>query len=304
MKVPVVALSARMTRWAIGGRRYHHLVWFSASLWAATTGRSASAVCNRVATLVRMPVRPMWSCGAGLGGVGRLTSVQRRNQTRVRLSVWRESGSAMISGDLNATSWRKAKTSSQLSAMVVKVSAVAWFALPGFTVFLSSNYMVTTLSSLLSSSALLAFSPSFAHSVMDQAKIFRSSPAFDSPWRITASVINGGRRTALRSVHSPCLFERARLPAAARRRTSAIGRRIFLPYILREIIEGEIRSPARMKSTMDYPRDLFPTAVWTNINWTFPSVALFVNIVRLGKSLKTLLYFLEDGSLVRMTSWI
>ena len=47
-------------------------------------------------------------------------------------------------------------------------------------------------------------------------KIFRSSPASDSPWRIAASVRNGGRRTALRGVQSRCLFERVRSPAAAK----------------------------------------------------------------------------------------
>ena len=31
-EVPVVALAARITRWAVGGRRYHPFVSFSASL--------------------------------------------------------------------------------------------------------------------------------------------------------------------------------------------------------------------------------------------------------------------------------
>ena len=165
--------------------------------WAATTGRSASVVCNQVATSVRTPVIPMWSCGSGLGNVGRLRSAQQRSQTHARLSVRRESGAAMTHGDFTAMTWRNSKTLSQSSAMVFNVSAVACFALPGFAVFLSSALMVTTLSSSLSSSAPLEFSPSFAHSVMEQAKIFRRSPASDSPWRIAASVRNGGRRTAL-----------------------------------------------------------------------------------------------------------
>ena len=82
MEVPVVALAARMTRWAIGGRWSHPFVSFYALSWAATAGRSASAFYNRVATLVRTPMRLRWSCGAGLGGLGRLTFVQRWNQTR------------------------------------------------------------------------------------------------------------------------------------------------------------------------------------------------------------------------------
>ena len=85
VEVPVVALAARMTRWAIRGRYYHPLVSFSDSRWAATKGRSASAVCTWVVTLVRMPVIPVWSCEAGLGGVRRLTSIQQQNQTRARV---------------------------------------------------------------------------------------------------------------------------------------------------------------------------------------------------------------------------
>ena len=78
-------------------------------------------MCNQAATLIRNPVRPIWSCGTGLGGVGRLTSVQRRNQTRAGLSARRENGAAMTHGDLTETAWRKAKTLSQLSAMVVNI---------------------------------------------------------------------------------------------------------------------------------------------------------------------------------------
>ena len=81
MEVPVVALAASMTRLAVGGRRSHPFVSFSASLWAATTGRSASAVCNRVATLVRTHVRLRWSYEVGVGGLGRLMSVHCWNQT-------------------------------------------------------------------------------------------------------------------------------------------------------------------------------------------------------------------------------
>ena len=87
--------------------------------------------------------------------------VQRWNQMRARLSAQRDSGAAITRGDLTATAWRKSNTLSQLSEMVVNVSAVACFALPGFANFVSSASMVMTLSSLLSSSASLVFSPSF-----------------------------------------------------------------------------------------------------------------------------------------------
>ena len=75
MEVPVVAIAARMTFWAVGGRRSHSFVSLSASHWVATTGRSALAVCSQVARLVRTPVRPRWSCGAGVGGFRRFMYV-------------------------------------------------------------------------------------------------------------------------------------------------------------------------------------------------------------------------------------
>ena len=93
----------------------------------------------------------------------------------------------MTRGELTTTAWRKSKTSPKSSVMVVNVLAVACFALPGFAVFSSSALMVITLSSSLSSFSPLAFYPSFAHYVMEQAKIFKSLPASDSLWRIAAS---------------------------------------------------------------------------------------------------------------------
>ena len=135
MEVPVVALAARMTRWAVGGRRSHPFVSFFVSCWAATTVRSYLSVCSRVATSVRTPVRPRWSCGDGVGGLGMFTSVHSWNQTRVRLSAQRQSGAGMNHGDLIATAWRNSKTSSQLSVIVVNVSVVAYFPLPDFIIF-------------------------------------------------------------------------------------------------------------------------------------------------------------------------
>ena len=90
----------------------------------------------------------------------------------------------------------------------------------------------------------------------------------------------------------------------ARRMTSAIGRRILSPSaskamsILREIIEGDLRSPARAKSTSDPPRYFFPMAAWLNVNWTLLGVDISVSITILGKSSRTLLYFFV-GRLVR-----
>ena len=136
MEIPVVALASRMTRWAVGGRRSHPFFSFFISRWTATTGRSASSVYSRVATSVRKSVRPRWSCGAGVGGFGRFTSVHCWNQTRSHLSARRESGAARTRGDFTATDCRNAKMSLQSSAMVANVSAAAvsaeaCFALPG-----------------------------------------------------------------------------------------------------------------------------------------------------------------------------
>ena len=177
-----MALAARMTRWDVSGRRSHPFVSFSASRWAAMTGRSDSAVCRQVATSVRTPVIPRWYCGARVVGFGRCVSVHRWNQTCARLSARRESGAATTQGNLKATACSNAKTSSQLYAVVANVSvaailAEACFALPGFLA--SAASIVTTLSSSLASSASLEESTSDAQSVMERAKILRSSPAYD-----------------------------------------------------------------------------------------------------------------------------
>ena len=74
IEVPLVALTVRMACQAVGGRRFHPLVSFSASCWALKKGRSSYAVCILVATLVKTPVRPMWYCGASFGGVVTLVS--------------------------------------------------------------------------------------------------------------------------------------------------------------------------------------------------------------------------------------
>ena len=220
----------------------------------------------------------------------------------------RESGAAVTHGDLTATAWRKAKTTSPSSAMVANVLAVEYSALHFFVVFLSSASIPPSLSS--SSSSALAFSTSFAHYVMEQAKISRRLPASNPPLRITASTTNGRKRTELRGVKSCCFFNRAKSSEAARRKTSVIRRQILLPYaekamsILMETTECEARISAREKATTDYPRDLFPMVTLQNVYWTLPGVALLVSMTRLGKSSQTLLYFLADGSLGRMVSSI
>ena len=88
---------------------------------------------------------------------------------------------------MTATARRKAKTSSQSSAMFSEESC---FALPGFALD-SAASIVTTLSSSLASYALLEESASDAHSVMERSKILRSLPASDLLRRIAASNKNG-----------------------------------------------------------------------------------------------------------------
>ena len=133
MEVPVLALAIRMTRCVIGGRRSHPLVSFFALRGVGTMGRSASAVCNLVATSVRTPVRRMCSCGVGLGGVGRLMYYQRQNQTRAFVRTegeWKCEDSWSFDYD----GLEEGKDVIFLSAMVANVLAVACFTL----LFLSS----------------------------------------------------------------------------------------------------------------------------------------------------------------------
>ena len=89
--------------------------------------------------------------------------------------------------DLTATTCRKAKKLLQLSSMVVNVLAEACFSLPGFA-FASLASMVMMISLSLDSSALLVVSYSFAHSVMELAKILRSLPVSNLTCRIAASI--------------------------------------------------------------------------------------------------------------------
>ena len=111
IKVLLVALAARMTCWAVGGRRSHPLVSFPALPCTATAGWSASLVYNLVAKSLKILMIPVWFCGEVLVGVGRLVSDHRRNQMRSCLSARRDSGAKTTRGDLTAADWRKAKTS-------------------------------------------------------------------------------------------------------------------------------------------------------------------------------------------------
>ena len=103
IEVLLVALSARMTHWAIGGRRSHPFVSFSASRCAATTEQSTYSFFNLIATLIKTPVISVWSFGVVLDDTGRLISDHRRNQTRARFSVRRDNRAAMTRGIFTAT---------------------------------------------------------------------------------------------------------------------------------------------------------------------------------------------------------
>ena len=82
--------------------------------------------------------------------------------------------------------------------------------------------------------------------------------------RTTASVRNYGRRTVLSATQYQSFLELERLPMAAWKRTSAIGRRIFFPdlaYVRSSSIDTTFRAssnPARSKAVTVPLRDLFP----------------------------------------------
>ena len=160
-----------------------------------------------------------------MADVGRFISDHRRNQTRTRLYARRDGEATMNRGDLTTTDWRKAKTLPQSSVMVANVSAMAFF----FFHILFFVYYSASLSYFLyfSFSSSLSSSPSSDLSVMERAKILKSSSAVVSPSRISASVKNGRRRTALIGVQSCCFFDLTRSSPTARRSTSDIGRRFF-----------------------------------------------------------------------------
>ena len=281
------------------GKTVPSLVSFS-SLWcAATTGQSASAFCNLVATLLKTPVRPVWSCGEFLADTDRLILYHRQNQTRTCLSTQRDSGSAMTSGDFTATSWRNSKTLLQLSEMVANISAVAFFLFPVF-LFVSSSASLSYSLLLLSLSPLLSSSSSDI-AVMECAKILRRFSMEVSPSSITASVKNVGRGAALRGVQSRCFFNLARSPAAEQRSTSVIGRRILSLFMAKAMLtsikttEGESSDTDRSNSETYSPRDLYPMDAYENFSCTSPGVALLVSMARLGKPSHAFLYFLSSG---------
>ena len=261
-------------------------------------GGSTSAVCNLVVTSLKTPLRPVWSCGTVLCGVVRLVSDHRRNQMRMSLSAQRESGAAVNCGDLTATSWKKSKTSSQLSVLVTNVSAVACLF---FTVFffLSSYYSLylSLLSFSLSFSSPPSSPPSSALSMTEQAKILRGYPVSVPPSRIDAFVRNYKRKTALRRIQYRWFFYLVRSLAAAQRSISMMGRRILLPSVAKaivmliEITKFESSDPARANATTDSPRDLFPTDACLNVSWISPGVLILVSMPILGKSSQTFYIF-------------
>ena len=99
IEVPLVALAYMMTRWAVGGIWSHLFVSFSTFLCAATMGQSGSEFCNFVATSLKNPVIPVWSCGAVFAGVCMLFLGHQRNHMRAHFSTRRDNGEVMTRGD-------------------------------------------------------------------------------------------------------------------------------------------------------------------------------------------------------------
>ena len=151
IEVLLVALAARMTRWAVGGRRSHTFVFFFTLCCARTTWWSASKFSNIVAMTLKTAARPMWSCGAVLDGTGRLISDHRGNQTHEHLYVQIDNGAAMTHGDFTPMAWRKANKLFQSYTMVANVSEVSLLFFSVFF-FISSSASSPSLLLLLSSS--------------------------------------------------------------------------------------------------------------------------------------------------------
>ena len=101
MDVPLEEIAARMNSWSIGGRQYQTLISLSASQCATTIGWRALACLSCVATSLRNPVSPVWSCSALVGG-GIFPPVHQQNQTHAHLSAQCDSEAVMICGDFNA----------------------------------------------------------------------------------------------------------------------------------------------------------------------------------------------------------
>ena len=124
--------------------------------------------------------------------------------------------------------------------------------------------------------------------------------------RISASVKNDGRRTALSGAQSLCFLDPTRSPSAARKITSAIGRRILSPAMeeaMSELIETEVNrlsDPSGANVVTDPPRDFFPMDRFANVSCALLGMELLVGMARLGKYSHTSLNFLLAGSLVCM----
>ena len=95
--------------------------------------------------------------------------------------------------------------------------------------------------------------------------IFSSASAVVSLTVSVISVSNGGRRTAFLSVQYQRFFDFSRLPAAARRRTYFVRRRIFSPSPAKarsvsiETTVGASRDTSRAKAVTVSPMHFFPT---------------------------------------------
>ena len=133
------------------------------------------------------------------------------------------------------------------------------------------------------------------------AKIFRSSSDVVYLTVSEIYVSNGGRRTAFLGVQYQSFFDFARSPTAVQRRTSVVGRRIFLPSLAKVhsisigTMVGALRDPVRAKAVAVLPRDLFPMDTCVYVAWISPGVALLASTSRLGKSVLARLNFEPSG---------
>ena len=92
-------------------------------------------------------------------------------------------------------------------------------------------------------------------------KILMSSATDVCPSRMTATVRNGGRKTAFSDTQSCSFFDPTKLPTVAQWRTSVTGRNIFLTtlakarLVLMDNTAGYSRDPVKEKVVTVPPKD-------------------------------------------------
>ena len=186
MVSPSAALTARMTHFAVGGRRSHPRVSISALHCAVTKGQRSSTFLINVAMLLSNPVSPEWSCWTLVIDVDRgvrWLSGQRQNLSHVCFSARCKRGTTTARGAFTSTYWNNLRMLLQLAAIL----SVLLHAVASFSVALSLVYLML---SSLSVPLVLSLFDSSATDYNPRSEIFtenflRSPPVVVSPSRTT-----------------------------------------------------------------------------------------------------------------------